>query len=163
MCKLFFLLLALPVVSTAQRTEWDIAFQKAFPPGLGMRIHMPPRDYNPHFKFENDAPAYGQSRIYVVREDSIYRKFFWRYTYTKDSLEKKRNPPLNRYDYHWMKTHLLDSLPVIDFSKNELVMFAACAQCLAHCEHGDGNRGSCHRNACHYREAWFMRKKTNAG
>ena len=52
-----------------------------------------------------------------------------------------------------------DSLPVIDFSKKELVLYLFCAQCAAYCS----NNRPCHRNACSYQSIWFLRPKGSLG
>ncbi|MBL7746950.1 MAG: hypothetical protein JNM19_05945 [Chitinophagaceae bacterium] len=158
MRKIIFLLLACPVLASAQRKEWDIAFLKSIPDSLTQPIHMPPRDYNPTFSYDDNI-SYGQkSRVFVVTSDSVYHQLFWRYIYTQDSLAKYKRTDGDQWWYNWMVTHLVDSLPVIDFSKKELLMYAACAQCFAYCNHGQGE-DNCHRNACNFRETWFIRDK----
>ena len=167
MRKMLFLLLLLPLFSIAQRYEWDYAYNKSIPGGLGERIHLPKRDYNFDFKWDDtllQSFASKREGIFVVTNDAIYHKLFWRYIYTKDSLAKYRLPVMNFYDslsYRSIQAYLIDSLPVIDFAKKELVMYTACAQCLAFCDHGKDseNDRSCHRNACMYRETWFVREK----
>ena len=159
MRKMLFLLLLFPVLSQAQRPEYDRAFVNSIPDSLSRSIHLPKRDYNPNFRFE-DTVDYRQKRdrIFIVTTDSVYKKLFWRYIYTQDSIIKYKQQNENSYSLKWMEEHLVDSIPVIDFSKYELVMYSACAQCLAFCHHDEGNT-SCHRNACNFREAWFIREK----
>jgi hypothetical protein len=161
MRKMLFLLLLFPLFSQAQHTEWDIAYNKYIPPNLGKPIHMPERTYNPII----DTIDFRQTdrRVVVVSEDSVYRKLFSNYIYTKDSLKKYGHPDKEKDFYNWLtyksiERYLIDSIPVIDFSKNELVIYSACAQCLAFCYHNEG-RASCHRNACYFREVWFVREK----
>lgn len=54
---------------------------------------------------------------------------------------------------------LTDSLPVFDFSKQELVLYSACDQCLAFCNHHGKENEPCHRNVCRFQDAWFVRDK----
>ena len=71
---------------------------------------------------------------YLIKEESTYLKIFSR--------------------YH------RDSLPVFDFTKQELVVSIACSQCLVVCKHNDfRDNEPCHRNACNYSEIWFVREK----
>lgn len=158
MKQLLFLLLLTPLFSIAQRTEWDIAYNKSIPDGLGKPVHMPERDYNPHYQIDDTINYRQKSRVHIINSDSVYRKLFWRYVYTKDSLKKYNQSGENEYYYKWMISHLVDSLPVIDFSKNDLVLYAACSQCFAYCEHELG-RDNCHRNACNFRETFYIREK----
>ncbi len=159
MKQVLFLFLVLPLIGTAQTKELDIAYQKSIPGGLGKPVHLPNRDYNPNFEFDAMYSYDQKSRVYVISSDSVYRKLFWRYIYTQDSLEKYHIKGDSKdWQYKWMKEHLMDSLPIIDFSKNELVLYASCAQCLAYCEH-EKERKSCHRNACNFRETFFLRAK----
>ena len=159
MKQVLFLLLLAPLFSEAQRREWDIAYYKSIPQELGKPIHMPDRDYNPNFDWEETYNYRQKSRVYIISSDSIYRKLFWRYVYTQDSLKKYDLPgDYFQWQYKWMKEHLIDSLPIIDFSKNDLIVYAACAQCFAYCEHEQGS-DSCHRNACNFRETFYIREK----
>ena len=159
MKKMLFFLLLFPVLIKAQQTEWDIAFLKSIPDSLTRPIHMPERDYNPRIRYDDTVSYFQKSRVFIVRSDSVYRELFWRYTYTNDSLMKYKKLKTDPWWYYWMERHHVDSLPVIDFSKNELVMYAACAQCLAFCNHQGMYNGPCHRNACDFRETWFIRKR----
>jgi hypothetical protein len=120
---------------------------------------MPERDYNPDLRYDDTVSYFQKNRVFIVRSDSLYRNFFWRYTYTNDSLKKYKNSKTDSWWYKWMEKHHMDSLPVIDFSKNELLMYSACAQCLAFCNNQGMYNGPCHRNACNFREAWFIRKR----
>jgi hypothetical protein len=157
MKKLFFLFLLLPLLADAQRTEWDIAFNKSIPDSLTHTIRMPQRDYNPYLNYKgSDTINYNtKSRVTIISSDSLYKQFFWHYIYTNDSLKVYKAAGGNPWGYNWMKKHHVDSLPVIDFTKNELVLYAACAQCLASCNHAGGKQ-SCHRNSCMFRETWFI-------
>lgn len=160
MKQVLFLFLIFPIFSEAQRVGWDVAYEKSIPAGLGKPVHLPERDYNPKFSMYENHDYRQKSKIYIVTTDSIYRKLFWRYVYTKDSLSKFKRSGENEFYYNWMLSHLVDSLPIIDFSKYELILYAACAQCFANCGHEKGSN-SCHRNACDFRETFFMREKIN--
>ncbi|HEV7780721.1 MAG TPA: hypothetical protein VGO58_05620, partial [Chitinophagaceae bacterium] len=84
MRKMLFLLLLFPLVASAQRDDWDLAYQKNTPDSLTRPIHLPERDYNPYFSYYDTMRYESAIRVVVIREDSIYRKLFWRYTYTND-------------------------------------------------------------------------------
>jgi len=118
---------------------------------------MPEWD-NSWFRYDSVTDHREKGRIYIISTDVVYRKIFWKYTYTDDSLKKYKKQEVDPWWYQWMQKHHIDSVPVIDFSKNELVVYAACAQCLAICDLDKGN-GPCHRSACSYQEAWFTREK----
>lgn len=154
-------LLLCPMLARAQRMEWDLAYAKNIPDSLTRPIHMPERDDNPNLNKEgiNTINRKFSTSTLIIRSDSLYKQFFWRYIYTHDSLKACKAAGCDPWWYNWMQKHHVDSLPAIDFSKNELVLYAACAQCLAICNHNDTDRGPCHRNACHFRESWFIRKK----
>ncbi len=158
MKRLILLFIVFPLLAEAQRTEWDIAFNKSIPDSLTRPIHMPQRDYNPGLGYDNgNKVSYRtKERVVIISSDSVYRQFFWRYIYTDDSLKAHKATGDGYWHYKWMEKHHTDSLPVVDFSKNELVLYAACAQCLANCHHAAGST-SCHRNACMFREKWFIR------
>lgn len=158
MKQVLFLLLLAPLFSNAQRKDWDIAYHKSIPAGIGKPIHMPDRDYNQNLNLEETYVYSQKKRVYVIKSDSVYRKLFWRYVYTEDSLRKYNKPGKNEYYYRWMVEHMVDSLPKIDFSIHELVIYAACAQCFAYCEH-EKESDSCHRNACNFRETFYIREK----
>jgi hypothetical protein len=163
--KLLFFFCLLPVLAAAQRTAWDIAFNKSIPDSLTQPIRMPPRDYNPHLVYDGGDTVINykvKNRVVVISSNALYKQFFWRYIYTNDSLQAYKATGGDTWWYNWMQKHHADSLPVIDFSKNELVLYAACAQCLAYCHHDTGN-ASCHRNACRFRETWFIRARKLVG
>lgn len=159
MKRLLLLLFLCPLVVVAQRSEWDFAYNQSIPDSLTKPIHMPQRDYNPHLRYGSSDYSI-KKRVVIIQSDSLYRQFFWRYIYTEDSLKACKAIGCDHWHYNWMEKHHVDSLSVIDFSKNELVMYAACAHCLAYCHHATGGE-SCHRNACNFRETWFIRKKKN--
>lgn len=50
---------------------------------------------------------------------------------------------------------LHDSLPFIDFNRQELIGLKNCPQCLAICP----ERPGCHRNACQYVTIWYLRER----
>jgi hypothetical protein len=149
--------LLIPVLVAGQRHEYLMAFEKNIPFGLGRPVRMPDPGFSPYFSPSAIADYNLKQRVWVIAADSIYRKIFWQYRFTKDSL-KKYAPDKNSWYHQWMKEHLRDSLPVIDFEKQELVMYSACGQCLAYCRH-DGEDESCHRNACNFMYKWFLRDK----
>jgi hypothetical protein len=70
------------------------------------------------------------SYSYIIDRDSVYYRIFSRYP--------------------------TDSLPVFDFSKQQLVVVISCHYCS-----GDGSFNGVprHRNACAYRDFWFVREK----
>jgi hypothetical protein len=65
----------------------------------------------------------------VITDDATYRSLF------ADSVQAK--------------------LPVIDFTRYELLSKTYCSQCLTVC----GNHPQCHRNACRYTRMWFLMDK----
>lgn len=157
MRKMFFLLLFCPLLADAQRSEYDIAFQKSIPDSLIQPIHMPERDYS-DFNYDVITDYKERRKVLIIRSDSLYRIFFSKYRYTDDSLMRYKNSGGDAWWFNWMERHHIDSLPVIDFSKNELMVYVACPQCLAYCD----NYEPCHRNACSFREAWFIREKKHS-
>ncbi|MEI2738041.1 MAG: hypothetical protein V9F01_04595 [Chitinophagaceae bacterium] len=158
MKRIFSIFLFLPMFADAQWYNGDSAFSIGTHKNLGRPIHLPPRDYNPDFR-PTETFSYSQKeRVYIIREDSDYQKLFYMYIYTKDSLTKAKKQKANRYHIHWITTHMKDSVPVIDFSRYELVVYAACAQCLFVCHHKTAdNSEPCHRNACSFMESFFLR------
>ncbi len=158
MKKLILLLLICPFYSMAQRNETDSVFIKSIPADLGKPIHMPELDYNPDFNLDKIFGYRERIRIFLIREDSVYKKLFSRYIYTADSLKKYKEDGDYAAWFRWMKQYQVDSLPVIDFSKNELVLYSACEKCLEVCNHKNGSE-SCHRAGCDFKEAWFIRKR----
>jgi hypothetical protein len=159
MRKMLFVCLLFPLAAVAQRSkDYEIAYWKHKPDSLTRPIHMPERDYNPHYQYEGSISNRQQVRVVIIGSDTIYRKLFWRYIYTNDSLAKYKKANTDPWWYNWMAEHHVDSLPQIDFTKNELLLYAACAQCLAYCEYDTDHR-SCHRNACNFRESWFIRER----
>jgi hypothetical protein len=169
MKRLFVLFACWPLLATAQRTEWDVAYKKSIPDSLTKPIRMPARDYNPHLIGQNGFALGKKTRkgVFAIQSDSLYRQFFWRYIYTDDSLKACKVAGCDPWQYKWMEKHHVDSLPVIDFAKQELLVYVACAQCLAFCHHAGPSylaretpgQEPCHRNACNFRESWFIREK----
>ena len=153
---MLFLLLLYPFFANAQRSDYDIAFLKSIPDSLTWPIHMPERDYS-DFTYDVITDHKERRKVLIIESDSIYRKLFSKYRYTDDSLNRYKNSGGDTWWYKWMEKHHIDSLPVIDFSKKELLVYAACPQCVAYCDRYE----PCHRNACSFREAWFIREKKN--
>jgi len=132
MRKMLFLLLIVPALSKAQSHESILAFQKSRPDSLGTPVSA----------LEN-RPF---TRLYEIRELGLQRK----YIYTVSTETAYRTV----FGYF-----PVDSLPVFNFSKQELIVYAACGQCLAFCGHQGKKGEACHRNACHFQQAWYMREK----
>lgn len=100
---MLFLLMLLPSLTFAQSNQSINAFLTSRPDTLG----TPVLELN-NKKF---------TRLYLIRELGMKRK----YIYTITTAEEYRK--VLGY-YH------KDSLPVFDFSKQELVVYAACGQCM---------------------------------
>ena len=126
------LLLIFHLSVSAQREDHIAAFRAHIPAGIGKEIDLPDPGYGARFDLSRFQPQFGNTLIMVVVSDSMYRNVFSRF-------EK-------------------DSLPEIDFSRNELILYMACGQCLSVCQHNNGNT-ACHRNVCYYQRAWFIREK----
>jgi hypothetical protein len=157
MKKGLLLLIFVPILTFGQSKESIAAFLKSRPEGLGTAVSLPETSYNPNYR-KYDTTGKKHSIIYVVTTDSVYHEFFSMYRFTKESLEqyKMNNDSLL---YKFYSRYLIDSLPVFDFSKQELVLYAACGQCFAFCGHHGEEQEPCHRNACHYLETWYVRDK----
>jgi hypothetical protein len=130
--RMLFYFLLMPLVGIAQSNKRITSFEKSIPVTLGKRIHLPEPDYN----IDAIAEPNSVQRIILIREDSVYRKIFSQYVNKNDTL------------------------PEIDFKESELVLYSACGICLAGCELTSGHQ-SCHRPACNYQYAWFVREKEN--
>lgn len=130
MGKMLFFFLLMPLLAAAQPNKQITSFEKSIPGSLGKRIHLPEPDYTIDLIGEPDAVK----RIVLIGEDSVYRKIFSHQVYKNDTL------------------------PTIDFRKSELVLYSACGLCLSVCDIASGHQ-SCHRPACDYQYAWFVRKK----
>jgi hypothetical protein len=145
------------IASFSQDTKFEDAFRANMPAGLGDPVHLPVLDGRSNFDIDKIAPYDAKIRILVVNSDSFYHKIFSSYTETRESLNSFKGEK-NDWQYRSMVAHLSDSLPTIDFNKYELVLYSACAQCLANCHHDKGDP-SCHRNVCVFTNAWFVREK----
>lgn len=129
---MLFLLFLLPTFSFGQSDESIAAFTESKPDSLGKPVpQLDSIEFN---------------RLYSIRELGLKRKYI--YTITTEAEYKAI-----------FKRHQNDSLPVINFSKQELVVYAACGQCMIVCNHHDKASESCHRNACHFQQAWYLRNK----
>lgn len=154
MQKMLFLFLMLPFSMAAQKPEWDIALTKSFPLELGKPLVMPEIDYNTDFSIEDQFGPRQRQMYYRVSTDSAYRKIYHRYVFTADSISKYEKNGADSFTLHLIKKYQQDSIPSFDFDQYNLIIYSACAQCLAHCKHGQGQE-SCHRNACFFRHTWF--------
>ncbi len=132
MRKMLFLLFLLPVISFGQSDESIAAFATSQPDSLGKPVsQLNDIEYN---------------HLYSIRELGLKRKYIYAIT-----TETEYKTVFNRYKN--------DSIPNFDFSKEELVVYAACGQCMIVCNHHGKDRESCHRNACHFQQAWYVREK----
>lgn len=160
MKKMLFILLVAPSFVFAQSDEAVNAFLKSKPGNLGTPILLPQR--SSYYVFPEMHDSQGRlKRVFIatITSDSVYHQLFNRYIYTQESL-KNWVPTTDSFYYKLMCEYQVDSLPVIDFSKQELVLYSACGQCLAFCHHNDKeDNQSCHRNACDMQEAWYVRDK----
>jgi hypothetical protein len=154
---LLLLFLSIAIGSFSQNPKFDAAFKANMPEGLGDPIHLPKVEWRSEFDIDKIAPYDAKIRILVVNSDSFYHKIFSSYNQTKESLAHYEGSK-DDWQYKTLVSHLSDSLRSIDFNKYELVLYSACAQCLANCHHDKGNP-SCHRNVCVFTNAWFLREK----
>ena len=134
-----------------------LAFRAHIPKDLGTEITMPDPGLG-DFNLEQFQRSSGSINIMAIASDSLFHKIFSRYHYNKDSLNNFKGDK-NDWQYKMMLEYMADSLPKVDFSRYNLVLYSACGQCMAHCHHDKGNP-SCHRNACDYQYAWFLREKS---
>jgi hypothetical protein len=155
MYKLSLVLLLFPLLLKAQSKEEIDSFNVNIPTNLGKVIYLPDPGRG-DFEIDNIAPYDAKIRILVVTSDSLYHKIFSRFNITSDSLNHYKGDKTG-WEYKWMQRWMTDSIPFIDFSKQELVLFSACAHCLAFCNHKVSN--SCHRAACDFTNRWFVREK----
>lgn len=156
MRKILLIVVLFPLFAKSQRSEHITAFEKSIPAGLGKQLRLPEPGYNPDFNMDDIADYFVKQRIRVIAADSVYRKIFWQYRFTIDSVQQYA-PEHDSWYHQWLIKHLQDSIPAIDFNTQELVMYSACGQCLAYCHHDEYE--SCHRNACDFMYAWFLRDK----
>ncbi|MDZ4793968.1 MAG: hypothetical protein SGI83_06790 [Bacteroidota bacterium] len=101
---------------------------------------------------------HNRTLIYAISTDSMYHKIFSLYRYTRADLEKYKEAK-DSLSYNYYSRYSVDSLPFFYFSKQELVLYSACGQCLNSCSHNGKDQEPCHRNACHFQEAWYVRDK----
>jgi hypothetical protein len=66
--------------------------------------------------------------------------------------------PAKALYYELFSGHPAEILPVIDFEKQELLFTSYCVQCVTFCKDSELDY-ACHRNACRYSLAWFVREK----
>ncbi|MEO7983961.1 MAG: hypothetical protein ABI688_07760 [Bacteroidota bacterium] len=159
MGKMLFLLLLSPALAYAQSDESIAAFLKSKPGGLGKPVILPRSDYYPRFDYAYYHTGNRDRGIMcVISSDTAYYKLFSIYNVTKKQLKNYKIENNDSFYYKLQEKYLIDSLPVFDFSKQELVMYAACGQCLAFCHHSTGE-DACHRNACYLQKSWYVRDK----
>ena len=161
MRKMLFLFFGLPMAALSQIPQREIIFENSIPAGLGHRIHLPERSYYPDFFWDKQEGYLQHTLIFIIKTDSVYHNLFNEYHYTPDSLKNYHFTSNDFYDslvYNKILDHLSDSLAVIDFVRQELVLYSACAKCLEVCRHKEGMIG-CHRAACQFIDAWFVRDK----
>ena len=157
MKMVLFLCLLCPTLIIGQRHEHVNAFVKSIPDELGRPVRMPERSYNRYYDL-NDSVSYKiKERLFVISSDSVYHLVFHNYRYTIDSLEQFVFSDNDSSWYKQMYRYLSDSLPSIDFTQYELVLYSACGQCFAYCSHDEQDH--CHRNVCSFMDAWFLRDK----
>src|SRR2546421_10080700 len=102
--RLLIIAIFLPLVSYSQRDEWNIAFLRSIPDSFGKPFHLPEPWYH-DFDAGDVAPYYEKERTLVITNDSLYKKIFASYRFTKDSL-KASGLDKNDYYYKWMVQHL---------------------------------------------------------
>jgi hypothetical protein len=158
MRKILFLFCLLPLVLEAQKPDWDSAYVKSFRSGFGQPLAMPEIDYNSSFTIEDQFSPRQRQMHYPIATDSALRKIYYRYIYTADSINKYEKNGADSFTLKLIKKYQRDSIPSFDFAQYYLIIYSACAQCLANCNHGRGQE-SCHRNACNFRHTWFKVRK----
>ncbi len=156
--RTYLLLLSLCIsFNSFSQDRAEIAFRANIPTDLGKEIRLP-EPGSGSFNLEQFQSTPGSKNVMVIATDSFYRKIFSLYSYTKDSLANFTGDKTDWW-YKRMVEYQRDSIPAIDFSRYDLVMFSACGYCMALCQHDKGIQ-SCHRAACQYEKAWFIREKT---
>jgi len=156
---MFFILLIVPVTFFGQSIEPVTAFLNSIPDNLGRPVSLPERNHGLPVSWDNYER---RQYVYIITSDSVYRQVFSQYRFTKDSLSGyiwDNDSSLYKY---MLRYHLIDSLPVFDFSKEELVLYSACGYCSAYCNHHGKKHEPCHRGACDFMDAWFVREKQPA-
>lgn len=131
MKKMLFLLLFIPFISFSQEKNFLEALPGLKSDSTSKYIKLPPLWQSDFYKYYEVGRK--SSYRHVITNDTTYYSIFAK--------------------YH------KDSLPFIDFNKQELVASIACSQCLVYCKHEGWNNEPCHRNACRYSEVWFLRDK----
>ncbi len=154
MKKILLVFLLLPTILKAQHIEWDSVYAKSIRPGLGIPLLMPAIEYNPDFIIEEQFHPRQRQMYYPISSDSVYRKIFYRHIYTVDSIKKYQERGVDSFTLTHIKKYQLAAIPLIDFDAYNLLVYAACAQCLANCKHNKVDE-SCHKNACTYKYTWF--------
>lgn len=132
MKRILLIFLLLPVICFAQKGKYaEAPFPLAGDTSLGKVIKMPDlRKWEQDNYFEIGMKS---KYVYAVNNDSLYKKIF-------AACSK-------------------DSLPVINFNQQKLFVRVYCPQCVVTCSHTGTDNEPCHRNACMYREVWYVRNK----
>jgi len=161
---MLFLLMIIPVTVFSQSDSLLRIFSSI--PENSRPVHLPERLYTPEYNLDDSFNVWQILRVYTIKSDSVYHLVFQRYNLTKDSLRKMTSGPDSLWyiedDSAMYKSYcryLVDSLPVFDFLKVELIMYSACIYCLETCDHNNGERESCHRGGCWYIDKWFVKEK----
>lgn len=132
MKKGFFVITLLPLLAAAQEDRLPGLIEGKIKDSTAAFISLPDPYRSDFYKYFEVGRF--STYKYSIGHDSVYYKIFSR--------------------YH------KDSLPVIDFSKNDLVVGVFCSQCVATCRHlGERGNEPCHRNACRYKFIWYLGKK----
>ncbi|MEO7923830.1 MAG: hypothetical protein ABIR30_09140 [Chitinophagaceae bacterium] len=128
MRKLLFVLLFIPAIAGAQQDkEGNNLFLRKTDSSCRF-ISLPPLWRSDLTKvYEVGGKS---SYQYIINHDSVYYRIFSRYS--------------------------KDSLPVFDFSKQELLVRISCSYCIGMMAM---NREPAHRNACSYNDSWCLRDK----
>ena len=123
-------LLFIPILSIAQNNGHKNQFEKLINDStLGVPVRLPELKRGELYNFFEigKKSTYG----YLIKSDTLYYKIFSAYP--------------------------KDSLPAIDFLKEELLLRIYCMQCLISCHQENGFDYPCHRNACMYTMKWYKR------
>jgi hypothetical protein len=131
--KLLFILILLPFLAHSQYEKLKVAnFRFPGVDSTAKLIKLPVLS-QAQYEVLQDFGRYS-SYVNYVRSDTLYYRLFQRY-----------HP---------------DSLPLIDFSKNELILTTACHQCIAYCN-DEGQNTPCHRNVCSYTFIWYLKGRVS--
>lgn len=153
----FFLFILLIAGKVHSQDKYYQAFRAHIPSDLGTEITLPDPGIG-EFDLDKFRFSSGSVNIMAIASDVMFHKIFSRYHYTKDSLQNYKGGKTD-WQYKMMTTYQVDSIPAIDFNKYDLVLYSACGYCMELCEHDKGV-DACHRNACEYQRAWFLREKS---